>query len=111
MPNTTRGVSHGRADIEAGQPSTAYARFTKLYRDLIDEHCGPDTNRNREFDRALEILERTCECGNDKMLLPDGKLGSTCQECQDLDGRQRRRRTATRLTRQQTPPGADGSPE
>ena len=56
-------VSHGRADIEAGQPSTAYARFTKRYRELIDEHCGPDTNRNREFDRALEILERTCECG------------------------------------------------
>ena len=69
-------VSHGRADVEAGQPSTAYARFT---------------NRNREFDRALEILERTCECGNDKMLLPDGKLASTCQECQDLDAPQRRR--------------------
>ena len=24
-------VSHGQADIEAGQPSTAYARFTKRY--------------------------------------------------------------------------------
>ena len=97
MPNTTRGVSHGRADIEAGQPSTAYTRFTKLYRELIAEHCAtsvePDNNRNREFDRALEILERTCECSNDKMLLPDGKLGSTCQECQDLDAPQRRRRT------------------
>ena len=69
-------IRHGRADLEAGQPSTAYARFTK---------------RNREFDRALEILERTCECSNDKMMLPDGKLGNTCQECQDLDGRQRRR--------------------
>ena len=64
-------ISHGRADLEAGQPSTAYARFTKRYRELVDQHCGPDTNRNREFDRALEILERTCECGNDKMLLPD----------------------------------------
>ena len=64
-------VSHGRADLEAGQPSTAYARFTKRYRELVDQHCGRDTNRNREFDRALEILERTCECGNDKMLLPD----------------------------------------
>ena len=49
-------ASHGRADIEAGQPSTAYARFTKRYRDLVAEHCGPDTNRNRELDRALEIL-------------------------------------------------------
>ena len=83
-------ASHGRADIEAGQPSTAYARFTKLYQELIAEHCGPDTNRNREFDRALEILKRTCECGNDKVLMPDGKLSSTCQECQDLDTRQRR---------------------
>ena len=87
-------LSHGRADVEAGQPSTAYARFTKRYRELVDQHCRPDTNRNRKFDRALEILERTCECGNDKMLMPDGKLGNTCQECQDLDARQLRRRTA-----------------
>ena len=84
-------VRHGRADVAAGKPSTACARFIKQYRDLVDEHCGPDTNRNRELDRALEILKRTCECGNDKMLLPDGKLGSTCQECQDLDARQRHR--------------------
>ena len=83
-------VKHGQADLEAGQPSTAYARFTKQYRELAAEHCGPDNNRNREFDRALEILERTCECSNDKLLLPDGKLGSTCQECQDLDVPQRR---------------------
>ena len=27
-------ASHGRADVEAGQPSTAYARFTKLYKEL-----------------------------------------------------------------------------
>ena len=59
---------------------------------LVGEHCRPDHNRNRELHQALEILERTCECGNDKMLLPDGKLGSTCQEYQDLDARQRRRR-------------------
>ena len=85
-------VSHGRADVVAGQPSTDYARFTKRYKDLVAQHCGLDNNRNREFDRALEILERTCECSNDKMLLPDGKLGNTCQECQDLDARQRRRR-------------------
>ena len=87
-------TSHGRADLAASQPSTAYARFTKQYQDLVAEHCRPDNNRNREFDRGLEILERTCECSNDKMLLPDGKLSSTCQECQDLDARQRRRRTA-----------------
>ena len=87
-------IRHGRADVAASQPSTAYARFTKRYQDLIAEHCGPDNNRNRELDRALEILERTCECGNDKMLMTDGKLGNNCQECQDLDTRQRRRRTA-----------------
>ena len=87
-------TSHGRADVAAGQPSTAYARFTKQYRDLIAEHCRPDSNRSREFDRALEILKGTCECGNDKVLMPDGKLSSTCQECQDLDTRQRRQRTA-----------------
>ena len=86
------GSDTARLILKPGQPSTAYARFTKRYQDLIDEHCGPDTNRNREFDRSLEILERTCECSNDKMLLPDGKLGSTCQECQDLDAPQRRRR-------------------
>ena len=86
-------VKHGRADVEAGQLSTAYARFTKRYRELIAEHCKPDNNRNRELDQALEILKRTCECGNDKMLLPDEKLGNTCQECQDLDARPRRRRT------------------
>ena len=87
-------ISHGRADVEAGHPSTAYARFTKLYRELVGEHCKPDNNRNRELDRALEILKRTCECGNHKVLMSDGKLSSTCQYCQDLDARQRRRRTA-----------------
>ena len=87
-------LSHGRADVAASQPSTAYARFTKLYQELVAEHCRPDHNRNRELDQALEILKRTCECGNDKVLMPDGKLSSTCQECQDLDTRQRRQRTA-----------------
>ena len=88
------GLSHGRADVAASQPSTAYARFTKLYQELVAEHCRPDHNRSRELDQALEILKRTCECGNDKVLMPDGKLSSTCQECQDLDTRQRRQRTA-----------------
>ena len=31
-------IRHGRADVAASQPSTAYARFTKRYRELIDEH-------------------------------------------------------------------------
>ena len=77
--------------MEAGQASTAYARFTKLYRDLIAEHCQPDNNRNRELDQALEILKRTCECGNDKMLMPSGSLGDTCQDCKILDLPKRRK--------------------
>ena len=52
-------VKHGQADVAAGKPSTAYARFTKHYLELVAEHCGKDSNRNRELDRALEILERT----------------------------------------------------
>ena len=47
-------VKNGQADVEAGQPSTAYARFTKRYQELVAEHCGPDTNRNREFDQCTQ---------------------------------------------------------
>ena len=86
-----RWVNAGRADIRARKTSTAHTSFAKRYDELVAEHCEPDANRIREFNRALEILERTCECGNDKMLLPGGKLGNTCQECQDLDAPQRRR--------------------
>ena len=84
-------VNRSRADIRARRNNTAYARSAKQYDQLRAEHCRSDANRNREFNRALEILERTCECDNDKMLMPDGKLGSTCQDCQDLDAPQRRR--------------------
>ena len=41
------------------------------------------------------IMEQTCECGNDKMLIPDGTLGDTCRDCQDPDGLQRRRERRT----------------
>ena len=36
-------LSHGRADVAAGQPSTAYARFTKLYQELVERalQTGP----------------------------------------------------------------------
>lgn len=73
------------------------ARFAKQYDQLRAEHCGSDANRNREFNRefnrALEILERTCQCDNDKMLMPDGKLAELCRECQETEerGRQQRR--------------------
>ena len=88
-PANTKNTNSTRA---AGQQPTDYARCTKRYRELVDEHCRPDNNRNRELDRALEILKRTCECGNDKMLLPDGKLTDQYQECQEIDGQGRRRR-------------------
>ena len=76
-------VNRSRADIRARRNNTAYARFAKQYDQLRAEHRGSDANRNREFNRALEILERTCECGNDKVLLPDGKLAEQCRECQN----------------------------
>ena len=101
MPNKTRGVGLFtaenivaviRAIPESDGTYRDIARKAQQYGGnvLVAEHCGPDNNRNREMDRALEILKRTCECGNDKVLMPDGKLSSTCQDCQDLDTRQRR---------------------
>ena len=51
-----------------------------------EEHCNADANRNREFDRALQILELTCDCGNHKMTMPDGTLGDTCRECHEIEG-------------------------
>ena len=85
-------VSSGRADIRAGKRQTAYARFAQQFDRIKAEHCTPDAGRNREFDRALQILEMTCDCGNDKMTLADGTLADTCRECQDIDGQGRPRR-------------------
>ena len=62
---------------------------------MIDEHCGPEANRTRELNRALEILARTCECGNEKMLLEDGTIAEQCRTCRDLDGTSRRERRRT----------------
>ena len=63
-PHTTATwVTRGRGDIRARKNTTAYARFAKQYDELRAEHCGPDANRHQEFNRALEALERTCECG------------------------------------------------
>ena len=86
-------ASHGRADIEAGQPSIAYARFTKRYkepsrralwtRQQPEPRIRPGTRDPRK---------RTCECSNDKLLLPDGKLGSTsAKSAKTWTHRQRRR--------------------
>ena len=98
---TTLGkwVTTGRADIEAANAHTAYARFFQRYDSIMAEHCSPDSNRNRQLDRAFEILERTCECGNDKTIAPDGALAVTCRECQDLDRRGLQCRTARPSTK------------
>ncbi len=84
---TTLGkwVSKGRSDIKANKRQTAYARFALKYDKLKREHCAAADNRTREFDLALQILERTCDCGNEKTILPDGTLADTCRQCQDLE--------------------------
>ena len=87
-------VSTGRTDLKAGKRQTAFARFAQRYDQLMEEHCNSDANRNRELDRGLEILERTCDCGNEKTVMSDGKLADQCRECQDIDGTGRRRRRA-----------------
>ena len=63
----------------------------------------PDANRSRELDRAFDILERTCECGTEKMLAPDGSLADRCRECQERDRRGLQYRTA-RTTGDPSPP-------
>ena len=95
-PSTlSKWVSTGRADIKANRRQTAYARFAQKYDQLKREHCAVDANRTREFDLALQILERICDCGNEEIILPDGTLSDTCRQCQDLKdhGRPTRRST------------------
>ena len=84
-------VSSGRAD----KRQTAYAKFAQHYYRVKSEHCNADVARNREFDHALQILERTCDCGKEKMTLPDGTLGDACRQCQDLDDQGRPPRRST----------------
>ena len=78
-------VSNGRANIKAGKRQTAYARFAQRYDALIEEHCNAEANRTRELDRAFEILDSTCECGNEKTTLADGTRADRCRQCQELD--------------------------
>ncbi len=88
-------VATGHRDLQAGKSQTAFGRFTAMYDEIKEEHCTAEANRTREFDRALQILERTCDCGNDKITLPDGTLGETCRECQEIEGQGRPQRRAT----------------
>ena len=79
---------------KAGKRQTTFARFAQRYDQLMEDHCKADANRNRERDRAFKILERTCDCGNEKTVMADGKLADRCRECQDIDDTDRRRRRA-----------------
>ena len=86
-----RWIYAGHADIRDGRNQTAFARFTKRYEDIKREFCGSDANRTRELDRAFEILERTCDCGNTKETLPDGSLDEVCRECREIESKGRPR--------------------
>ena len=88
-------VTSGRRDLKADKHQTAFARFAQRYDQIMEKHCNADANRNRELDRAFEILERACDCGNEKAVTPDGKLADQCRECQDIDGTGRRRNRTT----------------
>ena len=90
----SRWVASGRADIRAGKHQTAFARFAQRFDQIRKEHCGPETKRTRELDRALEVLDRTCECGNEKALEADGKLADQCLGCQDIDPQTKQYRRA-----------------
>ena len=84
-PNTlARWVVTGNKDAKAGHGNTAYARFARQYHAAVKEHCGPDINRNRELDRALNIIDATCECGNLKEVYPDGRKSEMCRQCREL---------------------------
>lgn len=72
-------VQAGNADMRKGNNATAYARFSKICADRLKEHGGAEANRARELDCALEILERACECGNEKMLRDDGARAEPCR--------------------------------
>ena len=87
-----RWVAQGHRDLKVGLRQRALARCATMYDEIREEHCTAEANRSREFDRAMQILERTCECGNEKMTMPDGTLGDTCRACHEIEegGRARR---------------------
>ena len=70
---------------EDKKPDSVYAEFTDHFDRLKTEHCTGDGKRRRDYERARQILERTCECGNEKMTTPDGSLGDGCRQCHDIE--------------------------
>lgn len=65
---------------------------------MLRTHRIADANSQREYEQVLRVLERTCDCGNDKMPLPDGSRAETCRTCHEMDEQrlQRDRGTGTR---------------
>ena len=90
-PTVANWVTKGKADIRQKKNHTAYARFAQRFAKLIAENCGTDHNRNRELDRALQILEQSCECGQPKHVFPDGSVANACRSCLDLRRQKSRR--------------------
>ena len=93
-PSTVaKWVTKGRKD-RAGRGNTALAQFAKEFDDRIRQHCNGDTNRQRELEKAMAILEQLCECGQKKGLTPEGQRAEQCQTCEELErtNRSRRRR-------------------
>ena len=81
-----RWVNNGRRDLKARNTESAYGQFAKRYDALKAKHCTPGQNRMREMNRALEILNGRCECGQPKARLRNGKLADSCETCIQLDG-------------------------
>lgn len=91
----SRWLGQGRKDIKNNKVTTAFARFAAHFDDVKEKSCNRDSNRIREFERALQIMEQNCECGREKMLLPDGTRADSCRRCQDLDTASEGRREKT----------------
>ena len=90
-----RWISTGRKDLKACNRQTAFARFAQRYDQIKGENCRANANRNRELDRAFEILEKTCYCGDDMVVMPDGTLGDQCRQCQEIEATNRQRHGPT----------------
>jgi len=91
-------VSTGRRDLKAGKRTTAFARFAQLFDQIKAEECGAEINRIREYERALRLLELTCECGDEKMTMPDGTLGDSCRLCHEIEEKEVQRKGSSRST-------------
>ena len=91
-------LANGRSDIKANKRQTAFARFAQKHDQIKTDHCAPDANRTREFGLALQILERTCDCGNEKMTMPDGSLADSCRQCHEIETQNDQRKRSTRST-------------